>query len=234
MSKDKPARKLYPSDLTDSQWPLLAPLIPAAHPAHGGRPREVDRRDVVQTILSLNRSGCPWARLPHAWLPKSTVYDYCARWRDDGTWATRLEAWREHTRRHAGRGPTPSAACLDSPSVQTTEMGGAARGDDGGKKVNGRKRHLLIDTLGVLMVVLITRAGVDDGVAAPNLLQLVEPNACPRLDTIVADHTDHHHALHTWLQEQRPMWCIEVKTRPEGTKGFTPWEKRWVVERTNA
>src|SRR5882724_419177 len=191
-------------------------------------------REVVNTILYLNRSGCQWDMLPHDLLPKGTVYDDFARWRDDCTWAKMLDLWREQTRGQAGREPTPSAACIDSQSVKTTKMGGAERGYDGGKRVKGRKRHLLVETLGLLLAVLITGAGLDDGVAAPILLQQIAPQAFPRLETIFADHKYHHHALHAWMEEHRPKWRIEVKTRPAGSKGFTPLEKRGVVERTNA
>jgi putative transposase len=113
-------------------------------------------------------------------------------------------------------------------------MGGAERGDDGGKKVKGGKRHRVVDTLGLVMALWITGAGLDDGVAAPTLLQQLDPQDFPRLETILADHTYHHHPLHTWMAAHRPTWPIEVKTRPEGSTGFTPLEKRWVVERTNA
>jgi len=234
MSKDKPARKPYPSDLTDAPWTILAPLIPAAQTPRGGRPRAVDPRDMVNTLLSLHRSGCQWDMLPHDVLPKSTVYDYLARWRDDGTWAKLLTAWREQTRRQAGREPTPRAACIDRQAVKTTEMGGAARSYEGGQKVKGRKRHLVVATLGLLIAWLSTGAGLDEGVAAPPLLQQIDPHDFPRLETIVADHQYHNPVLHTWMAEHRPAWRIEVKTRPEGSKGFTPLEKRWVVERTNA
>ncbi|HSX79821.1 MAG TPA: transposase, partial [Candidatus Saccharimonadia bacterium] len=128
----------------------------------------------------------------------------------------------------------PSAVCIDSQSVKTTEMGGPERGYDGGKKINGRKRHLLVDTLGLLLAVLMTSAGLDDGVAAPILRGHVTLPDLPRLITIFADPRYHNHALDAWMAEHRAGWRIEVKVRPAGTQGFTPLAQRWVMERTNA
>src|SRR5215468_9950786 len=235
MLKENQSRKRYPSDLTDEQWTLVAPLLPSAKPRQrGGRPRKVDMREVLNTIRYLHRSGCQWDMLPHDLLPKSTAYDYFAQWRDDGTWGKVVTALREQTRVAAGREPTPSAVCIDSQSVKTTEIGGPERGYDGGKKVNGRKRHLLVDTLGLLIIVLITSAGLDDGAAAPIVLGLVTPQEFPRLLTIFADQKYHNHGLDAWMTEHRPDWHIEVQARPTGARSFTPLEKRWVIERTNA
>jgi putative transposase len=133
----------------------------------------------------------------------------------------------------AGREPTPRAACIESQSVKTPEVGGPERGYDGGKQSNGRKRHLLVDTLGLVLAILMTSAGLDDGVVAPLLLGLVTPQDWPRLMTIFADQTYHNQTLNAWMAEHRTGWRIEVRARPEGMKGFTPWEKRWVIERTH-
>ena len=234
MATQEPARKRYRSDLTDEQWVILEPMLPPARTQHGGTPRRVNLRAVLDPLLYQNRTGCQWDMLPHDLLPKSTVYEYFAQWRDDGTWAKVVHQLRTRVRVQAGRAPTPSAACIDSQSVKTTEVGGQERGYDGGKKIKGRKRHVLVDTIGLVLVVLITSAALDDGAAAITLLAQISAEEFPRLSVIFADSKYHNHDLEAWLHKHRPGWRLEVKKRPEGTRGFTPLPKRWVVERTNA
>jgi len=173
----------YPSDLSDREWALLEPLLPAAKP--GGRPRSVKLRRILNGVFYLLRSGCAWRYLPREYGPWSTVFHYFRRWRTVGIWEHVHAVLRERLRRELGREATPSAAIIDSQSVKTTEQGGP-HGYDGGKKVNGRKRHILVDTLGLLLKVVVHPANVQDRAGAKFVLAGLQPHF-PRLRHLWAD-----------------------------------------------
>ena len=221
--------RTYPSDLTDPQWRLVRHLIPV-YP--GGRPRTTSTRAVLDAVFYVLRTGCQWRFLPKDFPPKSTVWRYFDEWRHNGTREAIHDRLREKVRRQEGRKRTPSAGSIDSQSVPATE-GGEARGYDAHKKVNGRKRHVVVDTLGLLLAVVVTAASADDGAAAPQPLGHVTREAFPRLRLVWADQKYHNHSLTVWVAANA-RFRVEVVRRPDGAKGFVLLPKRWVVERTFA
>ena len=223
-------RKIYPSDLTNWQWNRLEALLPAAKP--GGRPRSVDLREVLNGILYVVRGGCAWRMMPHDLPPWSTCYDYFRKWRDDGLWGRINDALRDQVRRQAKRKRSPSLAIIDSQSVKTTEQGGP-KGKDAFKMVDGRKRHILVDTLGMLLAVVVHSAGIQDRDGAKPVLEKIK-GCFPRLKKILADGI-YNGGIAGWVKEFGG-WVLEIVPKPEKAKDepFKVVKWRWIVERTFA
>lgn len=236
------ARRTYSTDLSDEEWQILEPLVPRAKP--GGRPRAHRTRELLDAIFYVVRGGCAWRLLPHDFPPWQTAYHYFRLWRLDGTWEKMHTALRETLRLRAGRDRAPSAAIIDSQSARTTEKGGL-RGYDGAKKINGRKRHLLVDTTGLVMNAKVHPANLADRDGARMLLDGAR-DSFPSLRHLWADAGYRGKALREWITERlglsleivqrRPRWVwvpkdVEPEPLPEG---FEVIKRRWVVERTFA
>src|SRR5215469_8067666 len=219
----------YPSDITDEQWKLIERLIPV-YP--GGRPRKTDVRDVVDAIFYLLRTGCQWRYLPKDFPPKSTVWRYFDEWRHNGTLEKIHDALRDRVRQQEKPGQPRRTASIDSQSVDTSS-GGEARGRDNAKKVDGRKRHIVVDSLGLLLAVVVTGADVDDAAAAPAALQQLARPPLGKVRRVYADTKYHNHALYGWVAENA-SYELDIVRRPKGAKGWVRLPIRWTVERTFA
>src|SRR5437588_2052123 len=219
----------YPSDVTDAQWRLIEPHLPV-YP--GGRPRSTDLRDVVDAILYILRTGCQWRYLPKAFPPKSAVWRYFDEWRHNGTLDTIHDLLRTKVRTQEKPYAPRTSASVDSQSVDTTS-GGEQRGRDNAKNVDGRQRHIVVDSMGLLLAVLVTAAHVDDAQAAQALFARLEGQPVGKVRRVFADNKYHNYAPYEWVEENA-AWGLVIVRRPEGATGWVDLPLRWTVERTFA
>lgn len=222
------SEKKYPSDLTNRQWQLIRQLLPKR--SRRGR-RPIDRRRVVNGILYVVRTGCQWRMLPADFPNWSTVYGIFWRWRNEGVWEKVHDTLREKVRRAADKKSTPTVAIIDSQSIRTAE-GGEERGYDAGKKITGRKRHLAVDTLGMVLAVVVHAANCQDQDGAGWVMERLNDKFC-RLKVIFGDVAYGRDGLPDWVKNSFG-WILQTVLRPVGVKGFIVLPKRWIIERTFA
>ena len=225
-------RQAYQSDLKDQEWKWIEPYLPdPSTKGTRGRPQEWPLREIINGILYVLRTGCQWRMMPHDLPPWQTVYYHHRKWRLDGLWEEINTVLREKMRQREGREATPSAAIVDAQSVKTTLVKGE-RGYDAGKKVNGRKRHIVVDTLGLLLLIIVTAGNVQDKPGGKQLLtQLRQRLHLPRLQLLWADGGYGGQPFVDWVKATFG-WIWEVVKRNADVKGFHVLPRRWVVERT--
>jgi len=223
-------RDSYTSDLSDEQWEMIKAMLPSAHSGRG-RPLELDMREALNAMLYVARTGCQWANLPHDFPNANSVYYHYRKWCLDRTWQTINRALRYLERERQKRRPHPSAGIIDSQSIKTTESGGE-RGYDGGKKINGRKRHILVDTVGNLLDVVVHAADIQDRDGAKLLMNKLTTMLQLRLQKVWADGA-YRGKLVSWFSEELHI-LLDIVSPPADQNGFEVLPRRWVVERTLA
>ena len=226
------ATRCYPSSLTDEVWAVLEPLLLVRDQRRGGRPRVWGNRLVLDSIFYVLRAGCQWRMVPHDLAPWWVAYRWYRTWAVDGTWDAVHDELRARVRKAAGRDPDPSAAVLDAQSVKSSE-GGQARGFDMGKKTTGRKRHLVVDTLGLMLVVMVTAASVQDRRGGRVILERL----AARFPSVALVWADGGYAnkvdsgILAWAKQTLGL-LVQIVKRTDDVRGFQVLPRRWVVERT--